>query len=97
MSIRDNYRIDNHRDRFFIYDFCNRLICSADTKRKAEEDIEKLVMSEEESCPKFLLTCLKAKATWITKIVRLSKFQLKSLTYMSLFAVRNRNMMQSNN
>lgn len=67
MSIRDNYRIDNHGDRFFIYDFCNRLICSADTKRKAEEDIEKLVMSEEESCPKFLLTCLKAKATWITK------------------------------
>ena len=35
MSTRDNYRIDNHGDRFFIYDFCNEFICSADTKREA--------------------------------------------------------------
>lgn len=67
MSTRDNYRIDNLGDRFFIYDFCNRFICSADTKREAEEVIDQLVIKEEESCPKFLLTCLKAKATWITK------------------------------
>lgn len=67
MSIRDNYRIDNRGDRFFIYDFCNRFICSADTKREAEEEIENLIIAEEESCPKFMLTCLKAKATWITK------------------------------
>lgn len=47
MSIRDNYRIDNHGDRFFIYDFCNRFICSADTRREAEEEIDQLLMSEE--------------------------------------------------
>lgn len=67
MSIRDNYRIDNHGDRFFVYDFCNRFICSADTRREAEEEIDQLLMSEEESCPKFMLTCLKAKATWTIK------------------------------
>lgn len=42
MQIRDNYRIDNLGDRCFIYDFCNRFICSADTRRESEEDIDRL-------------------------------------------------------
>lgn len=67
MSIRDNYRIANHGDRFFVYDFCNRFICSANTRREAEEEIDQLLMLKEESCIKFMLTCLRAKATWTTK------------------------------
>ena len=67
MSIRDNYRIDNHGDRFFVYDFCNIFVCSADTRREAEDEIDQLLMSEEEPYPKFMLTCLRAKATWTTK------------------------------
>lgn len=67
MSIGNNYRIEDLGDRFFVYDFCNRFVCSADTRREAEEDIEKLLMSKEEPCPKFMLTCLRAKAIWTTK------------------------------
>ena len=67
MSIRDNYRIANHGDIFFVYDFCNRFICSANTRREAEEEIDQLLMLKEESCIKFMLTCLRAKATWTTK------------------------------
>lgn len=67
MSIRDNYRIEDHGDRFFVYDFCNRFICSANTRREAEEEIDQLLMLKEESCIKFMLTCLRAKATWTTK------------------------------
>lgn len=67
MSIGNNYRIEDLGDRFFVYDFCNRFVCSADTRREAEEEIDQLLMSKEEPCPKFMLTCLRAKTTWTTK------------------------------
>lgn len=67
MSIGNNYRIEDLGDRFFVYDFCNRFVCSADTRREAEEEIDQLLMSKEEPCPKFMLTCLRAKVTWTTK------------------------------
>ena len=67
MSIGNNYRIEDLGDRFFVYDFCNRFVCSADTRREAEEEIDQLLMSKKEPCPKFMLTCLRAKATWTTK------------------------------
>ena len=81
MSIRDNYRIDNHGDRFFVYDFCNRFICSANTRREAEEEIDQLLMLKEESCIKFMLTCLRAKATWTTKNSKAVQVPIKEPYY----------------